>query len=326
MTTPSSYTLPHLLEQLRSGTPSETALAELRNFDLTAVDLSNCNLSNIDLSGVNLFKANLQNCTLFEANLEKAELTGANLTEANLTNANCQYAGFGHAIFSETTLFQADCTGATFTESHFEKTDARCAIFKECRAYKTHFLKIDCTGSSFYEADLSGAIIEESTFNDVDLRNSTLKKIEKYETSQWIGVDIRDINFAGAYRLRRFINDENYINEFKNANKLTKFIYYIWWLSSDCGRSIRRWSLLVLCQLLFFAFIYTLVDMDFGTYKTWLSPFYNSVATMTTLGYGDIIPKTVAAELVVIAQVLSGYVMLGGLLAILTNKLSRRAD
>jgi hypothetical protein len=52
---------------------------------------------------------------------------------------------------------------------------------------------------------------------------------------------------------------------------------------------------------------------------------YYSVVTFTTLGFGDIKPVTEIAAMVVMLEVVLGYVMLGGLISILANKLARRA-
>jgi hypothetical protein len=46
--------------------------------------------------------------------------------------------------------------------------------------------------------------------------------------------------------------------------------------------------------------------------------------TFTTLGFGDIIPKTTTAAMWVTLEVILGYIMLGGLITIIANKLSRR--
>lgn len=75
----------------------------------------------------------------------------------------------------------------------------------------------------------------------------------------------------------------------------------------------------------FFALIYTAVGIDYGDNPTWLAPFYFSVVTFTTLGFGEIVPVTVTAQAVVIAEVVLGYVMLGGLLSLISNKLARRS-
>ena len=65
---------------------------------------------------------------------------------------------------------------------------------------------------------------------------------------------------------------------------------------------------------------------DDGAAETALSPYYFSVVTLTTLGYGDVLPNSLAAQILVIIQVIIGYVMLGGVLSIFANKMSRRAD
>jgi uncharacterized protein YjbI with pentapeptide repeats len=55
--------------------------------------------------------------------------------------------------------------------------------------------------------------VEGATFNNVDLRDARLRLVRGFRKASWTGVDIRDINFSGAYRMRRFIVDENYIKE-----------------------------------------------------------------------------------------------------------------
>ncbi len=49
------------------------------------------------------------------------------------------------------------------------------------------------------------------------------------------------------------------------------------------------------------------------------------IVTFTTLGFGDVTPKTTKAALWVMAEVVVGYIMLGGLISILANKLARRS-
>ena len=75
-----------------------------------------------------------------------------------------------------------------------------------------------------------------------------------------------------------------------------------------------------------FAVGYARVGMDWGDYATSISPLYVSVVTMTTLGFGDVVPTSVAGQWLVMAQVVTGYVMLGGLLSIFSSKMASRAD
>ena len=139
-------------------------------------------------------------------------------------------------------------------------------------------------------------------------------------------MDIHNINFAGAYRLRRFVVDQNYLMEFRQSGPAARWLYWLWWITSDCGRSIARWGLWIGVQTAFFAWLYTLVGVDYGGTPTWLSPVYFSVVTFTTLGFGDIVPSTPAAQMVAMTEVLFGYVMLGGLLSIFSNIIARRGE
>ena len=75
-----------------------------------------------------------------------------------------------------------------------------------------------------------------------------------------------------------------------------------------------------------FSVLYEFVAIDFGDYETPISSFYYSVVTLTTLGYGDVLPASTAAQIVAMCEVAIGYVMLGGLLSIFANKMARRAD
>ena len=53
---------------------------------------------------------------------------------------------------------------------------------------------------------------------------------------------------------------------------------------------------------------------------------YFSVVPMTTLGYGDADPASMPAQLLVLVQVVLGYVMLGGVLSIFATRMGRRAE
>jgi len=77
---------------------------------------------------------------------------------------------------------------------------------------------------------------------------------------------------------------------------------------------------------LIFATIYALVDIDYGDYVTPFSPIYFSFVTLTTLGYGDVLPAPLTAQIFVTLQAITGYMGLGGLLSILGNKMARRAE
>jgi len=59
--------------------------------------------------------------------------------------------------------------------------------------------------------------------------------------------------------------------------------------------------------------------------KTWFTPYYFSIVPYTTLGLGDVKPKTLAGELIVSSEVILGYTTLGLLLSVLAQNVARRS-
>jgi hypothetical protein len=158
------------------------------------------------------------------------------------------------------------------------------------------------------------------------MREARLLGITNFAKANWVGADVRGVDLRGAYMVRRAIWDENYLYEFRTRSRYHNVLYWLWWVTSDCGRSLMRWTLFVLFVTTLFAFAYSMVGVDYGDHETPFSPYYYSVVTLTTLGYGDVVPTSVPAQILAALQAFLGYVGLGGLLSILANKMARRAD
>ena len=311
-------------EQLRQKALSRDE--DLRNGDFNGADLSNLDLSGRDLSGIQLFSADLRGTNLQDANLEGAELSTANLEGAVLDGANCKQAGFGRANLSHASLFRANLERATLTQANLEHANLSCASLRHSRLREANLIYTDLTETDLRYAELSLANIRKANFSNADLRHARLRMMKQFKSSHWIGVDIRDVNFSGAYLMRREIIDQNFIKEFRSYNWVSKILYYPWLWTCDCGRSMFRWCCCIGTLLLIFTFLYSLVGIDYGLYPTKLSPLYFSVVTLTTLGFGDVAPNSIGGQIVVMIEVLTGYIMLGGLLSIFSNKLARRGD
>ena len=325
-----------LLARLRAGerlTPAELDFrgASLRGEDLSGLELAGADFTDADLSdatldGAHLFKAKLDNASLVNATLGGAELTGASLCRANLEGARGFGCGFGMADLSNAKLLGADFSHSTFTKAKLTGTDLRTALLERSRLREADLRNADCTGADLRQCDLALTQVNGAILDNADMRGARLRRMSGFENARWYGTDIRDINFAGAYRLRRFVIDQNYLREFRESSRLAAVLYRIWWLTSDCGRSMTRWCLWILAFVSLFAWLYTLCDVDYGKYDNWIGPFYYSVVTITTLGYGDIVPASPAARIIAMIEVVFGYIMLGGLLSIFTNKMARRGD
>ena len=59
--------------------------------------------------------------------------------------------------------------------------------------------------------------------------------------------------------------------------------------------------------------------------RSWFTPYYFSIVTYTTLGFGDVRPATLAGEIVVSSEVILGYTTLGVLLSVLAQTIARRS-
>ena len=322
-----------LLRNLREGHRSTHDLAgiSLVGEDLQGVDLMGCDLRGADLSRAKLSKAKLANCDLrgailFGANLDGCECLASNLSGANLGECSAVRAGFGRANLEDAVLFQADLSRATFASARLCGADFRAAVLEGARLREA-----DLSRAVFAAAQLRGAEFDQSDVRDcdfekADLRDSRMSMLTNFDSATWIGADIRGMDVSGAYLLRRHVMDENYLFEFRSRSRYHRFVHALWSVTSDCGRSPFRWLAWNFGVALLFSCLYMAVDVDYGEYRTAFSPFYYSFVTLTTLGYGDVLPASAAAQVLAVSEVLLGYVGLGGLLSILANKMARRAE
>ena len=279
-----------------------------------------------DLRGFNLVECNLAGANLAQADLRAADLTGANLTGAdlsgaNLEGANLRKAHMPHAHLDRAVLSHADITEANLRHVHAKKVVGHDAVLTRAKLESADFSRSDMAGCKLY-----GAHVAHAQFQRTILRGAHMAGMRGYEKANWKNVDVRNIDAHGTYLARRFIDDQNYIHEFRTRSKTNEMVYWLWWLTSDCGRSVGRWALLTLFIVVVFAWAYTLGGINYGAHETWFSPFYYSVVTMTSLGYGDVVPTTPLGQAIAMTEVTLGYVMLGGLMSIFSTKMARRAD
>ena len=299
---------------------------DLSGLDLMAANFTGADLSRCNLKDANLFGAKFSGATLFEADLSGAELSGANLEGVNLEGANLKRTGLGMTKLAGATLTRAEMEGATLTEADLTGADLRLADLTRARAREVNFTDADLSRSKCIETEFDGSTVNGTTFDGACLRAASLSGLRGFKAASWLGVDMRDIDFTGAYLCRRFANDQNFIDEFRRQSEWSKVLYHLWSFTSDCGRSVTRWSACTAAIVVMFAILYTTVGISYGDHETWLSPLYFSVVTMTTLGYGDVLPSSVMGQVVAMCEVVTGYVMLGGLLSIFSNKMASRAD
>jgi len=175
--------------------------------------------------------------------------------------------------------------------------------------------------------DVLCSLVSFVTINKINLPRKTVTDFIQFDTGS-----IMD-GSSNPY-LRRYIDDEQWIKSWRGSIWWRQPLFMLWEITSHCGRSIGLLGLWSGIIAFGFAIIYTwflptsitfsmekLSDVRPG-FKGYL---YYSVVTLTTLGYGDIVPLTNRARFVVGTEVVTGYIMLGGLVSIFANKIATRS-
>ncbi len=299
---------------------------DLRGRDLLCRNLTGADLTGADLTGARLTGSNLTGAILRGATIDGANLVGCDLTDADLTECSGIKAVMGQCDLHNGILFAANLTGATLSAATAVNADFRAACLDDTRILDADVSGSDFSRASLRDADLTGACVREAVFKEANLQGACLRGLREFERADWIDVAVLEVDFSGAYLVRRAIMDENYLHEFRSRDQRHALLYRLWKATSDCGRSFARWGILTVIVAIVFGLLYTQVSLDYGDHQTWLSPFYFSVVTLTTLGYGDVLPRSPAAQTLVLFEVVVGYVMLGGVLSIFATRMGRRAD
>ncbi|MGI9233241.1 MAG: pentapeptide repeat-containing protein [Woeseiaceae bacterium] len=287
--------------------------ADFAAAELSGSDLSSAELFNSDFTGAIMSRVDLERAFLTEANLSLAYLNGANLTGAHLNGANLTSARLNNAQFA----------GADLSDTRLTDADLRGANLENC----------DLSNANLQGADLTGVNLKGATLLSADFSGANIAGVQFDETETCR--DVRISTAHGNALFKRFAQDQAYVEEYSVKNP---FRYWLWKYSSNCGRSLALWVfwcafIAVSFSLVFHfhlggseSFVLNELAKEPGYHpRDWAPMFYYSVVTFTTLGFGDIVPKTQEAAWWIMAEVVMGYFMLGGLITILATKLARRS-
>ena len=227
-----------------------------------------------------------------------------NLTRANLSHVNLMHANLSEAIFIGADLSRAKLDGANLRK-------ARLAF-------------ADLTEANLTTADLKGANLAAANLSNANVLGVKFNRKTKFLGSR----------LATCYGSPEFLSFALH-QEYLEGMRLTRWgrvKRFFWWLFADCGRTIWRWVVWSLIFAFGFACIFFYLNQGGkafsidvkGLPNDFHTMLYYSVVTFTTLGFGDITPLTRTASYWVMAEVIMGYIMLGGLISIFATKLARR--
>ncbi len=305
----------------------------LHGCELAEADLTGRNLAELDFSHADFFRA-----TLVDANFKKSKFRNADLSEARMERVALYKADFRDAIILEANLSGADLSA----------TDCRGADFRGANLQGVNFTDADLRGCNFSYCDLSGADMTRANitgakFHFAQLAGANVTHINYGHYREMIGFfyGVRGVDATyGNALFVRDAKDQDYIDTLLQAildkpdgfvKSLDMFLFRAWGLI-DHGRSLVKVAFYATIIATFYGLIY-LADMVYGwgimdyssSAKTWFTPFYYSVVTYTTLGFGDVTADSLFGEMLVISEVIVGYFTLGLLLAILANTIARRS-
>jgi hypothetical protein len=301
---------------------------DLSDRDLTGIDLSELDMTGADFYGANLTRANVKMATLAEADLSDCVMVDIDLYKADL--AGCFLTG-------------ADLTGSYVAESNLDGADLRGARLVGTDLTGSHLRSANLAG-----ADLTGATLDDADVFEADFSHAVLSDVSLFglRYGGWKAMEGRYFAIRGldtCYGNALFVrdaDDQDYLDTLQRsvenlppgATRRVRLGMLRLWKLIDYGRSLAKPATIALILSGLFGVVYTLdlqlgwELMDYsGSAEGWFTPFYYSIVTYTTLGFGDITPQHWIGEIIVIIEVVLGYTTLGLLLTILANSVARRS-
>ena len=307
------------------------------------------------LFGSATFKGNTAfNSTTFVRNVE---FVGATFNE---------YANFNSATFSRGAEFtdatlngNAEFIGTTFSgDVSFKSTRFNGYVYFRSATFGTSVDFTDATmngATDFIEATFTvearfhrTSMARPASFEGVRFRENTvtaglwnnvasriIRFLPKKVVTDFLQFDTGSIMDGSSNPfLKRYIDDEQWIESWRQSIWWREAVFILWEITSHCGRSIGLWAFWSAVIALVFGIIYSRLLSDSiafsverlrGEKPGFWGCLYYSVVTLTTLGFGDIVPLTNRARLAVGIEVGLGYIMLGGLVSIFANKMASRS-
>ena len=240
------------------------------------------------LGGAELGGAWLEGADMRGVDLSGADIKGAYLGNVDLSWANLQGADGGHTDLRGAKLVHAKVQGARFTGAI---VDGATAIWN---------CQID-RGTNFTGAALLNASVDP-------------------ESKQLLEYNERRMRWKRWYKWEDWDQDCPEGQRNKASQGARQFVRLFWGIS-DYGRSTKRIIYAFFLLAIFFALVYwqwpscVVVSGQVGGLNGMVHSFYFSVVTMTTLGFGDIHanPASSAGQILLMVQVLLGYVLLAAL-------------
>jgi uncharacterized protein YjbI with pentapeptide repeats len=303
----------------------------LKDANLYDADLQKCNLEGVNMKEANLIFANLENADLRCAHLENADIRSSRLVRAHLYEANLKGANLDMANLQSAFLQGSNLQGAFIPLAHLEGADLIQANLQDA-----HLVGANLQGTILREANLEGANFETATVDGGTLiwncKVSRYSKNKSFTNFEGVGLDSARIDPGTKQLLEYNIRRKNW-EEWYRKHSVLRWPVRVFWAMSDYGMSTVRVVGVFFILAFLFAAVYAnwaywappgiVNDFSVEAHEPiWhyfvlsvVRPVYFSVVTMTTLGFGDMYAnkESIAGHVLLILQVILGYVLLGAL-------------
>jgi uncharacterized protein YjbI with pentapeptide repeats len=305
---------------------AQLSFAKLQHAVLLDANLQQANLHLAKLQHSDLRWAKLQHANLPGANLEHSDLFETDFTEADLFKANLKNTNLFEAILLGTNLSFSNLEGADLTTKHFRMKTFIQRINEAIKALIKYKDKPIEKVSDFFSIKNLVHLLYMLLFSLI----SKLHLIPKYnflKPTLVHGSKLRNAKMDAYPVLFRTLLDEQYLEDFASKHK---YWYFLWLISSNCGRSVSllfAWSFLfTICFGLIYAPIFSpswfpiwlqnilsSIDPKFdGLHEgsTFWEPFYLSITTLFSFGFTQAAPSNSAAYFWHTYEIIVGFFLI----------------
>ncbi|WP_256392807.1 pentapeptide repeat-containing protein [Natronoarchaeum rubrum] len=299
-----------------------------------------------DLSGTDFKYANLENARVLRQSIQNADWIGINLKDANLHDSDLNCSNLRLAELNGTRLTQATMEGCNLEEAELENADLRDVDLRNAKFYETLVRNVrinegtEFGDTSIYEqeADMDASISQDSgsrtelggvrsaverfgnrcrnRTDDADSLQSSIRVYRLYQRllrEASLPEDIRLFRIREKHARRKLaLSESQYLQWLKLSFDRWVMLY---------GESPKRVIGASVGVISIFAVLYSLIGGLEPTPSSAGQFLYFSVATFTTLVYGNIRPAKETTQLLASLEAFLGAL----LLALLVFVLGRRA-
>ncbi len=331
----------------------------LSNAQLQGANLSGVWMINADLSGAYLFSADLSRSALLSTDLRgsvlyQADLSGVRADWADFAGSSLRSADLSHSSLVAADLSYTDLTGADITGARLETVNLEQANVSHIK-YNRGLLVGRCQGIRAQECFGNALFRRDVADQDyLDQLNSNFKQ----GGISWVTLAVALVagSLLGLILALLISDDPGSVLAFRPSETdvslpiISAFslgLGAVIFLATSAGRSMlfnvwglfdygRSWGRVVIFAAILvgvFGYLYAFMAPDHvallreeGAEGIWFYPWFVALMGFATLGLSDLAePVTRLGAMVMMLNVLSGFVTLGLLVSVLARTFSRRA-